>query len=288
MDLLKALRPQQWFKNILLLLPLLLAHQYTDVMQLQKIINAFILFSLVASSIYLINDCFDITADKLHPVKKYRSIASGKISITYALIVASILSLVSFYLAGYISYKFQIILLSYFLISFLYSYFLKKVVLIDVFVLAFLYTLRIITGTIVIDVEISFWLLGFSIFFFLSLALVKRVSELLTLKNSNKLSIEGRGYHINDILLLTIKGVVAGFISIVIMALYINSNVAIQSYQNPQIIWFVIPILLYWVSFIWLITVRDEMNEDPVYFAITNKQSWLIFICVIFLILIAK
>jgi 4-hydroxybenzoate polyprenyltransferase len=286
--MLQALRPHQWLKNILLFVPLLVSHQYNDLVQMQNVIMAFVLFSLTASSVYLINDCFDIKADKEHPIKKNRAVASGQISVFYALNIASILALGSFYLSSLISSSYTIILVSYFLISFLYSYQLKKIVLMDVFVLAFLYTFRIITGAVVINVEPSFWLLGFSIFFFLSLALVKRVSELLNLTNDNKTTAIGRGYEINDIALLTIKGVVSGFVAVVIMALYINSNEVLEHYKNPQFIWLIIPLLLYWISIIWLITYRGKMHTDPVYFAIKDKRSWLVFMLIVICVLFAK
>jgi 4-hydroxybenzoate polyprenyltransferase len=168
---------------------------------------------------------------------------------------------------------FLIILGSYYLLTLAYSFGLKRIVLIDVITLAGLYTLRIIAGATAIDVPLSFWLLLFSVFIFLSLALVKRYAELDNMRRASKIDAAGRGYNINDMPTLFSLGTTSGYLSVLVLALYINSTEVNSLYRHPQIIWLLCIIFLYWISRIWMITHKGDMHDDPVMFAIKDKIS---------------
>lgn len=277
---LKAIRLHQWAKNALLFVPLFVAHKAGDVHAVSQTFVAFLAFSICASATYLLNDIFDLESDRKHPTKRKRPIASGAISIKNGIILMKLLMIVGLVLALTLNAYFVGTLLIYLLVTILYSFKLKKLATVDVLVLAGLFTIRVIAGGAAIAVEPSFWLLSFSMFIFLSLALVKRVSELVRAEEEQKANpvddnkISGRGYYTSDITVLQTLGSTAGFMAVLVMAFYINSDDVVALYHSPKILWLICPALGYWVMRMWMLTARGQMNEDPISFAITDKNSW--------------
>lgn len=237
---------------------------------------AFLSFGLCASSVYITNDLLDLQNDRHHPRKRYRPFASGEVSILRGLIISPILIIASLLVGRYVDGNFLDWLLVYLGLTYAYSWWLKRLVLVDCFVLAILYTLRIVAGAAAVFVPLSFWLLAFSIFFFLSLAFIKRYAELRTHLDSDVDKAHGRGYYTEDILLIKQFGVTSGYAATLVLALYLNSDNVVQLYNSPEIIWGAVPLILLWVSWMWLAANRGLMHDDPVVFAIKNKVSILI------------
>jgi 4-hydroxybenzoate polyprenyltransferase/phosphoserine phosphatase len=270
---LKALRVHQWLKNLLLFVPLLAAHQFGNFQSLATLTLAFISFSLCASSVYIINDLLDLESDRRHPRKKNRPFASAKLPISLGLVVALALIGSSVTLGAVVGEEFLVILLLYLSLTVAYSMALKRLVLIDCLTLATLYTVRIIAGAVAVSVSLSFWLLAFSGFMFFSLALVKRYAELKVQILEAKSFAHGRGYVVSDAPLLQTLGVTSGYISALVLALYVQSEDIVSLYAQPLAIWLVLPILLFWVSWVWLKAERGEMHDDPIVFAASDKAS---------------
>ena len=270
---LKALRVHQWLKNLLLFVPLLAAHQFGNFQSLATLTLAFISFSLCASSVYIINDLLDLESDRRHPRKKNRPFASAKLPISLGLVVALALIGSSVALGAVVGEEFLVILLLYLSLTVAYSMALKRLVLIDCLTLATLYTVRIIAGAVAVSVSLSFWLLAFSVFMFFSLALVKRYAELKVQILEAKSFAHGRGYVVSDAPLLQTLGVTSGYISALVLALYVQSEDIVSLYAQPLAIWLVLPILLFWVSWVWLKAERGEMHDDPIVFAAKDKAS---------------
>jgi len=277
-DWIFALRLHQWAKNILVFVPLILSQRYDNLEALFTVFIAFFVFGLVASANYLINDMMDLDSDRKHLTKKNRPIASGKLSKRKAIIAVIIL------LLGAISFVFILpsiffsAIALYLTITILYSLVLKRIVIMDVIVLAGLYTMRIISGALVIETLPTFWLLAFSMFLFLSLALIKRYTELRLLKISieeadDSVAIHGRKYVIEDMPILQIMGLGSGLLAVLVFALYINSSEIKMLYEVPEVLWFALPVLLFWITRMWLLTNRGLMHEDPVVFALTDSAS---------------
>ena len=269
----RALRPWQWLKNLLVFVPLILAKQLFDPASLSASVIAFISFCLIASAGYLINDLLDLEADRRHPRKKNRPIASGVLSLWNVVILAAGLFFTGLLFACFVSINLALLLISYFVMVTAYSLELKQHALVDVILIAGFYAARIIAGGLAADVFISFWLLAFSIFVFLSLALLKRCTELRTVPRDEETLVPGRGYYKDDEPLLTIMGITSGYLSVVVIALYINSDEVASLYTSPQTLWLVCPLMLYWISRMWLKTRRDEMDDDPLVFALRDKVS---------------
>lgn len=270
---LKAIRIHQWLKNLLLFVPLLAAHQIGNVHSLGLLVVAFFSFSLCASSVYITNDLLDLESDRRHSRKRLRPFASAKLSVSQGLIASPLLIAASFLLGAIVSVEFLFVLLVYLFLTLMYSFSLKRLVLVDCLTLATLYTMRIIAGAVAVSVSLSFWLLAFSIFIFLSLAFVKRYAELLVQSQEGKNSAHGRGYLVTDAPLLQAFGVSSSYISTLVIALYTRSENVISLYAHPLAIWLVIPILLFWVSWVWLKSSRGEMHDDPIVFAAKDKTS---------------
>jgi 4-hydroxybenzoate polyprenyltransferase/phosphoserine phosphatase len=268
----RALRVHQWAKNVLLFVPLLTSHTVLRNAKAESI--AFLAFSLAASSIYIFNDLLDLESDRLHSWKRDRPIASGDLSIELASLLALVLVTLCVTTAAMLSKSFQAILLAYWLTSMLYSLRLKLVLVLDIIILAGLYTIRILAGGAAVHVPISPWTLAFSAFLFLSLALVKRVSELGALKTST--SISRRSYQVVDLPQLASLGGAAGYLSVLVFALYINSPDVQKLYAKPDLLWLMCPPLLYWISRIWMLANRQEIQGDPVLFALKDKPSYLV------------
>jgi 4-hydroxybenzoate polyprenyltransferase len=274
--LFRTLRPHQWTKNLLVVLPLLTAHQYGALSANLHALLALIAFCLTASAMYLLNDLLDVQDDRHHASKRRRPLAAGELSLLAGWLSWPLLLGSAFGLAfSQLPPLFYWVLLGYFALAFAYSYRLKRIAIVDVMTLAALYTLRIIAGAMAIGVPPSFWLLSFSMFLFLSLACIKRASELRLLREANgEAQIRGRGYHAADLELISMLGIAAGYLSVLVLALYVQEPATAVLYHTPELIWLACPLLLYWVSRAWLKTHRGQMHDDPILFALRDRASW--------------
>jgi 4-hydroxybenzoate polyprenyltransferase len=270
---LHALRAYQWAKNFLVFVPLITAHLWADGAALRSAMLAFIALSLCASSVYVINDLLDLPSDRRHPRKRRRPFASGALPIGQGLMIAPLLAAGGLALASLVSLPFFAVTLVYLLTTTAYSLRLKTFVLLDVMVLACLYTVRVIAGAVAIGVVVSFWLLAFSMFMFLSLALVKRYSELLALADLQRAAASGRDYRVTDLGLVQSLGVASGFAAVMVFALFINSDAVTGAYTRPYFLWTLCGTLLYWISRMWLKAVRGEMHDDPLLYAVRDRAS---------------
>ncbi len=272
---LKSIRLHQWAKNVLIFLPLLLAHRISPRPLLMAAL-AFLSFSLCASSTYIINDLLDIEADRRHPRKRRRPFAAGDMSpLTGIGIILGFLA-ISGAIAALLPPKFLFWLVTYTVITLAYSLRLKRMVLVDVIVLSGLYTLRILAGSAATNAPISPWLAGFCIFFFLSLAMVKRFSEMSNLLSEGASPANGRGYLTSDVEQLRSFGTSSAYASVVVFTLYINNPEVLRLYHHPQRLWLLAPILILWLSRVWLLASRGDLDEDPVIFALTDRRSMLL------------
>jgi 4-hydroxybenzoate polyprenyltransferase len=279
---LKTMRVHQWIKNLLLFVPLLLAHRVSESDTLLKTFIAFFSFSLCASSVYILNDIFDLESDRRHPRKKNRPFASGIVQIPVGIILVPLLLAISSLLAFfYVSWDFTLALWTYSLLTSAYSFRLKKIAILDVLLLAGLYSFRLFAGSVAGSVFLSPWLIAFAIFLFLSLAFVKRYSELLLAISENNFKPSGRGYYATDIEIVQSVGMASGLISVLVFALYMNSREVSALYHHPQLLWLVGMCLLYWIIRVWLIAHRGEMHDDPIIFTVKDKTSYLIGIILI-------
>ena len=272
---LRAARLYQWPKNLLVFLPLLAAHRVTELPLLGKTVLAFFAWSLCASAVYVSNDLLDLSNDRQHPKKRLRPLASGAIPLVHGLIMIPILLILSGALGLLLNRDFAMALGLYFAITFAYSTLIKRVMLLDVTTIAGLYTLRVIGGSAVIDVTPTFWLLAFSMFLFLDLALVKRYADLVISRENGRLGLDGRDYQVRDLPLLIGLGTSASYLAVVILALYVNSAEIHGMYRHPTVVWLLCPILLYWTSRVWMKAVRGEMHHDPLIFAMQDRSSWI-------------
>ncbi|SDT94119.1 UbiA family prenyltransferase [Halopseudomonas salegens] len=273
----KALRLHQWLKNLLIFVPLLAAHQVANLSLWLDGLLAFFIFGLCASSVYLLNDLLDLNDDRHHPVKSKRPFAAGLLSIRQGMAVAPTLLVIAFALALWcLPLLFVGVLLLYYLVTLAYSLLLKRIMGLDVIILASLYTLRIIAGVAALALTPTFWLLAFSMFIFLSLALVKRYTELREQRRKgNTEKSRGRGYYPDDLEMISSLGAASGYLSVMVLALYINDAKTMQMYAYPQLIWLACPLLLLWITRIWMLTHRGQMPDDPVVFAVTDRFSLL-------------
>lgn len=273
---LKALRVHQWLKNLLVLVPLLAAHRLTEPATLLAAVSAMAAFSLCASSIYILNDLLDLPNDRRHPRKRERPFAAGHLSIVSGIALSAALLVATAAIAIWLPPEFWLVLAGYLATTTLYSIWLKQMVVVDVLTLAALYTFRIIAGCAATGIAPSFWLLAFSLFLFLSLAVVKRYSELLALAGLPGSKTPGRGYRSEDLPLLLSIGTSSGYMAVLVLALYIDSADVGLLYRTPMILWLTIPLLLYWISRVWMKTQRGQMHDDPVVFAATDRISLIV------------
>ncbi len=285
----KAIRIHQWVKNFLVFVPLFTSHNLTDGQLVFRAAIAFLAFSLCASAIYIINDLFDLQDDRQHRSKYKRPFASGQMSIIKGVLICIVCLLLSMLLGLYLGADFLGVIIVYLLITLLYSLYFKFVVMLDIVVLAGLYTIRILAGAVAINVELSSWLLAYSMFIFLSLAIMKRYTELYGLKQQGRdESFKSRGYLIKDMQMLAIIGSASGYISVLVMALFINSLSESNLYARPALLWWVCPLLLFWIGRVWLLAGRGGIDDDPIYYVIRDKISWVLGIIVIVLFLAAS
>lgn len=274
--ILRMLRAHQWLKNTLIVVPTVLNHQYLNPKLLFFCFLAFVSFSAAASAIYIINDFFDASLDRRHPTKKNRPFANGLLSVPFGLAVSACLIVLSFAVAIFLPPLFMAVLAGYLVMTTAYSIAIKRMLLIDVFTLAGLYTMRILAGATVTGIPVSFWLLAFSIFFFLSLALVKRYVELDGTEIEKGVRIAGRGYRMEDRDIIAQGGVAAAFGSAMVLALYIDGNSVRELYEYPWMIWPLAPAVLYITLRIWVLARRSEMHDDPVVFIISDWRSQIV------------
>ena len=274
-SLVKALRLHQWAKNLLIAVPLLLAHTLTAG-RLLNVLVAFVCFSLTASATYVVNDLMDLETDRRHPRKRHRPFASGDLSaFTGACIVVVFLS-TALLGARMLPAEFYAWLLVYLVTTLAYTSYLKRIVLVDVLVLSGLYTLRMLAGSAATQTYISHWLAGFSVFLFLSLAIVKRFAELENLRASGATPRNGRGYVVADIEQIRAFGTASAFAAVVVFANYISGRDVVALYHQPRLLWLIMPLMVLWLCRVWLLASRGELNEDPVIFAISDRMSLLI------------
>jgi 4-hydroxybenzoate polyprenyltransferase len=271
--ILRALRPHQWAKNVLILVPLFTAHRLGDLDALAAGLAAVVAFCLCASSVYLLNDMLDLEADRGHPRKSKRPFASGELSLATGFVLAPALLFLAALIAAFLPGKFQFFLAAYYVLTFTYSVKLKRMLLVDAVALAGLYTLRIMAGAGAVLVPLSFWLLLFSVFLFLSLAFVKRYAELDALRRQQRLQALGRGYRVEDLAVLQSFGTAAGYLSVLVLALYINSPEIEPLYHRPKAIWMLCVLMLYWISRVWMTAHRGGMHDDPVVYALKDRVS---------------
>lgn len=274
---LKAIRIHQWLKNGLIFVPLITSHKLFDLSLLFTSITGFFALCLCASGTYIINDLFDLNSDRSHPRKKMRPFASGDIPILKGVVLSSLLIVSGLTISIWLDSAFSFVLCGYIGLTLGYSLVFKTIALVDTILLASLYTIRVIAGALLIEVNLSFWLITFSIFIFYCLALLKRVTELQNLSNSGCEKINGRGYSLQDANTLRGMGISSGLLSIIVFALYINSSDMLLMYSRPQVLWLICPLLLYWINMLWLKTGREEMHDDPIVFTIKDHQSQIVF-----------
>ncbi len=270
--LLKAMRPHQWAKNLLVFLPLFFSHTYFNMSELLATVLTFFSFSFCASGIYLINDLLDIESDRNHSSKKSRPFAAGKLSPLKG--VAASIVLISSALIGcfyWLDSKVFTVLLVYIFITNLYSFYLKNYSTIDVITLTILYTIRIIAGSVAAGIILSPWLINFSLFFFLSLAYMKRYIEVSRHSKLGKLS--GRNYLSDELGIIMMIGIVNGGVSVFILTLYLNDSYVLETYLTPHLLWLICPLLLFWIYRAWMWAKRGKIDDDPVIFAVKDKIS---------------
>ncbi|MDD4915228.1 MAG: UbiA family prenyltransferase [Methylococcales bacterium] len=270
-----VLRVHQWLKNLLLFVPLLASHQLTDPGIWLSVLLAFFSFSLCASTVYIANDLLDLESDRLHPRKRNRPFASGAMPAYVGVLLAPLLLLLSLTLASYVGAAFLSWLILYFVLTCAYSFGIKRMMILDCLTLAMLYTLRIVAGTAAAGLTHSFWLLAFSVFLFLSLAFVKRYAELEIRHLDGREKLHGRGYYTSDAPLIQTLGVTSGYVAVLVLALYLNSDAILKLYRTPEYVWGAVPVTLFWISWIWMQAHRGNMHDDPLIFAVKDKASLL-------------
>jgi 4-hydroxybenzoate polyprenyltransferase/phosphoserine phosphatase len=286
--IIKEMRLYQWVKNLLVFLPLILAHYIGNGDMWLSAVKAFFAFGFTASAVYLLNDLLDLNSDRKHRSKRNRPFASGNLSPLYGLFLLPLLLVSALLISLTLPPYFLLVLGAYFGITLGYSFLIKRIYLLDILVLAGLYTIRIICGGAACDVPISPWLLAFSMFIFLSLAAAKRYTELSQTEIYDKTKLSGRGYRKVDMPLLSTLGLSSGMLSVLVFAIYTFSPEVAKLYESPKFIFAACPVLLYWIGRIWFLTVRGELADDPVIFAVKDKVSYVVAVIIVSLILLSS
>lgn len=271
---LRAIRVHQWAKNGLLVLPALAAHLGPEPATLARLVAAFVSFSLLASAVYLLNDLADLEHDRAHPVKRLRPLAAGEIGSGQVLVAMAVLAALSFALALTLPGAFLATWASYLVLTTAYSFALKRVVVLDVVILAGLYTVRVVAGAAAVTVPLSRWFLAFSVFVFLSLAMLKRVVEVRGVAAREGDLVAGRGWRVDDMALLMGFGTASAVAGTLVYCLYITGDEVLRLYGRPDLLWGGLPVLLYWLARVWLLANRGEVHEDPLLFALRDRASW--------------
>jgi len=285
----RALRPHQWSKNLLLVVPAIAAQIWMQPDVIQALVFACIAFSLTASGGYIVNDLIDLDADRRHPEKQFRPFASGQIPVSWGLVMGPALLLSGIAVAyGAVNIQFGTIVVIYALLSAAYSRWIKRILLLDVMLLAGFYAVRLVAGGAAVNVEVSSWLLAFSMFFFLSLAFAKRLMEFDLSSAQDLSSNSARPYTSVDRDAFRTIGPTCGLLSILVLALYISSDTVQAIYGQPQVLWLVCPLLLYWVLRVWFIALRGDLHHDPVVFALRDKGSYAVATAILIVLFLAS
>lgn len=274
-SLIKALRPHQWAKNVLVFVALIAAHQVFQLGSLLKCGLAFLAFSFTASAVYILNDLLDLESDRRHVKKRFRPFASGAATIPAGVALMVVLLAAAAAASAFLPPTFIGLLLVYVVLTTAYSVYLKRKLMVDVLCLAGLYSLRILAGGAAASIVISPWLMAFSMFFFLSLAFAKRYTELTAAVGSPE-KIPGRGYWAQDLELIRSLGPTSGYMCVLVFCLYLNSPDVSIHYRRPEFLWLSCPILLYWISRVWFLAYREQLDDDPVAFALRDRVSYLV------------
>lgn len=269
----RTLRLYHWLKNLLVFVPLIAAHRFCESSLIISATTAFLSFGFCASSVYILNDLLDLPEDRRHPRKRFRPFASGILPLAAGLVTAPMLLGFSIVIGLALPLSFLCILAIYYTTTLAYSFGLKKIVILDVIVLAMLFTARMMAGSAAVDVWPSSWLLAHSMFLFISLALVKRYAELVTMRIEHGQAAKARSYVASDSELLATMGIASAFISVLVLVLYITSGAAQLIYPHLNVIWLACPVLLYWLCYIWLVAHRGGMHDDPMIFALKDRVS---------------
>lgn len=272
----RALRPIQWVKNVLLFVPLLMAHEIGNTQKLLACCLAFAAFSACASAIYVLNDLMDIEADRHHPIKRKRPFAAGALPIYYGpLLIVACIAFGATLSWLFLPIAFAAYLGAYLVVNCLYSFWLKQKLVLDVLLLAGMYVLRIIMGGVAAELVVSEWLMALSMFLFTSLAFAKRHAELARLSEEDQRQARGRGYRVEDLGIIETVGPTSGYLAVLVLALYINSENATmrQLYTYPRALWLICPLLMYWITRLWFVVKRRELNEDPVMYALRDRAG---------------
>lgn len=288
-ELWRAGRPHQWCKNLLLAVPFLSAQRADEFGAWGAFLLAFFAFSLCASAVYLVNDLLDLRADRLHPTKRFRPMAAGRLNVSVAALAAPLL--VAFAVTAsaiFLPTSFVWALLVYTATAWLYSFVIKHRTIIDVVWLACLYTLRVIAGGEATGTEASPWLLALALFLFLSIALAKRYAELRLLASKGREDATGRSYHVDDQQLLSVMGISSGMLGVLVLALYIQSDKVARFYEQPEVLWIVCPVMLYWVGRLWVRAHRRLMRDDPLLFALTDRVSYIVALLIVLAAMVAN
>lgn len=283
----KSLRPLHWIKNVLVFVPLALAHRFTELPLLLSALLGFGCFCCCSSAVYLLNDVLDAPSDRLSVTKKDRPIASGRLPIVVAIWSALSLMIAAVLAAAMLPPPAAAIIGLYFVGNLAYSLFLKSNLFIDVVILAGFYAARVLFGGAVTGIPISIWTMGFSIFLFLSLALSKRLSELRSAQFSRDGGIGGRGYLLEDIQQIASFGSSSSYVAVLVLALYLNSAEVVKAYHRPNLLWLLCPLIIYWTSRLWLLANRGWIVGDPIVFAVRDRASIAVAIAAASILLLA-
>ena len=272
----EALRPYQWLKNLLVFVPLASAHRLGEIPLLLQALQGFVAFSLCSSAVYLLNDLHDLRSDQLHPYKSRRPIAAGRVPRGLAVGLVPVLLAAGLIVAAPLGAEAVGVLAGYFALMAAYSLGLKDIVLLDVLVLATGYAARVLVGALAVQIMPSSWLFAFCIFFFFSLALLKRYAEISVRRVREGPHAHARAYLLEDQSLLVAFGVSSGYLSVLVLALYTSTLTAGQLYRYPVMIWMTCTLLLYWISHMWLVAHRGGMQDDPLRFLLQDRLSWIL------------
>lgn len=268
-----ALRLGQWIKNLLVFVPVIAGHRFYEPVLVRRSLLAFVAFGLCASGGYLLNDLIDLDADRRHPQKRFRPLASGRVPLAWAVMMIAVLLITGCLLGAAVSASLLLILLTYVACGTAYTLHIKKIAVLDVLFLAGLYTIRIMAGSAATGIWSSHWLLAFSSFLFFSLALAKRYGELVIMRRVHGDRAKARGYEIDDEELLAAMGIASGYLAVLVLALYMTSEKAESLYAHPGLLWILCPLLLYWISHLWFTAHRGKMEHDPIVFAAEDRTS---------------
>lgn len=285
-DFLRTLRPHQWVKNALVFVAPLAAH-VVDPGPYLWAAAAFVILSLVASSGYVLNDIVDIGHDREHPSKRSRPLASGKVRLLPMAGIGVLLAAVGVAASFLVSASLGACAVLYLIVAVAYSLRLKRAILVDVIVLASLYVVRVVAGGVAAGIPVSAWLLAFSLFVFLALAIVKRRTELANVAEGRQRAVLGRGYHVTDAGVMTMLGAASVIGAVIVLALYIQGPEVATRYEQPLLLLLTCPVLLYWLGRLLVLADRGNVDDDPVVFAVRDRTSWLAGLLVVAIAVIA-